>query len=69
MIEMSSNSDIVLKLLAVAVIVAVVLQVAFYFLFQEIGYNSFLLSITLIITLLAGFAVLLFWRWVKKSLA
>jgi len=64
-----ANSDSIIRLLAVAVIVAVVLQVVFYFVFQGIGYDSFLLSITLIITILAGFAILIFWRWLKKSLA
>ena len=63
-----SDSDSVLKALAVGVIVAIVLQVVFYFVLQGIGYDSSLLSITLIAMVLAGLAVLLFWKWFKKSL-
>jgi hypothetical protein len=63
-----SSLDSVVKLLAVAVIVAVVLQVAFHFWFQEFGYDSFLLSVTLIITVLAGLVVLLFWKLLKRAM-
>jgi len=46
---------------------AVTLQVVFYFVFQLIGYDSFLLSVTLVASLLTGFAVLVVWRVLKKA--
>jgi hypothetical protein len=61
--------DAVLKLLAWGILVAVVLQVIFYFVFQAIGYDSFLLSVTLIASVLVGFAVLFAWRIMKKAVA
>jgi hypothetical protein len=61
--------DAVLKLLAWGILVAVVLQVIFYFVFQAIGYDSFLLSVTLITSVLVGFAVLFAWRIMKKAIA
>ena len=57
----------VLKLLACGICVAVTLQVVFYFVFQLIGYDSFLLSVTLLASLLTGFAVLVVWRVLKKA--
>ena len=59
--------DAVLKLVAWGILVAVTLQVTFYFVFQLIGYDSFLLSLTLIASLLTGFAVLVVWRVLKKT--
>jgi hypothetical protein len=47
----------------------VVLQVVFYFVFQAIGYDSFLLSVTLVVSILVLFAVLISWRIMKKSVA
>ena len=61
-----SGVDSVLKILAVGVIVAVALQVIFYFVFQVIGYDSFWLSITLIASVLVFFAILISWRVLTK---
>jgi uncharacterized membrane protein len=58
----------VLKLAAWGVIVAVALQVIFYFVFQIIGYDSYLLSITLIISVVAVFLLLTGWRILKNSM-
>ena len=49
------SSVTVLKLAARAIVTAVVLQVVFFFVFQEIGYDSYLLSITLIISVIMVF--------------
>ena len=61
-----SGLDSILKILVVGVIVAVALQVIFYFVFQVIGYDSFWLSITLIASVLVFFAILISWRVLKK---
>jgi hypothetical protein len=45
------------------------LQVIFYFVFQVIGYDLFLLSVTLIASVLVGFAVLFAWRIMKNAVA
>jgi uncharacterized membrane protein len=58
----------VLKLAAWGVIVAVALQVIFYFVFQIIGYDSYLLSITLLISVVAVFLLLAGWRILKNSM-
>jgi uncharacterized membrane protein len=58
----------VLKLAAWGVIVAVALQVIFYFVFQIIGYDSYLLSITLIISVVTVFLLLAGWRILKNSM-
>ena len=59
--------DSVLKLAAWGVIVAVALQVIFYFVFQAIGHDSFLLSITLIVSVVVCFFLLAGWRIVKRT--
>ena len=61
------DSDTVLKHLAWITCIMVVLQVIFYFVFQIIGYNSFLLSVTLIASVLVGLIVLFVWRVLKKT--
>jgi uncharacterized membrane protein len=58
----------VLKLAAWGVIVAVALPVIFYFVFQIIGYDSYLLSITLLISVVAVFLLLAGWRILKNSM-
>jgi hypothetical protein len=58
----------VLKLAAWGVCVAVALQVIFYFVFQTIGYNSYLLSITLIVSVTVGFLLLVGWRILKRAI-
>ena len=57
----------VLKLAAWGVIVAVALQVIFYFVFQTVGYDSYLLSITLIVSVIIGILLLVGWRILKKA--
>lgn len=57
----------VLKLAAYGVIIAVVLQVIFYFVFQLIGRDSFLLSITLIASVIIGILLLIIWNGLKKA--
>jgi len=57
----------ILKFAAWGVIVAVALQVIFYFVFQIIGYNSYLLSITLIVSVIIGILLLIGWRTLKKA--
>ena len=61
------DSDTVLKHLAWITCVMVVLQVVFYFVFQIIGYNMFLLSVTLIVSVLVALAVLFVWKVLKKA--
>jgi uncharacterized membrane protein len=57
----------ILKFAAWGVIVAVALQVIFYFVFQIIGYDSYLLSITLIVSVIIGILLLIGWRTLKKA--
>ena len=59
--------DTVLKLAAVGVCIMIALQVIFHFVFQIIDYNSFLLSITLIVAVLLILIVLFVWRILKKA--
>jgi len=61
------NSDAVLKHLAWITCVMVVLQVIFYFVFQIISYDMFLLSITLIVSVVVALTVLFVWRVLKKA--
>jgi hypothetical protein len=60
--------DTVLKLAVWAVCVAVVLQVIFYFVFQVIGYNSYLLSLTLIGSLIVAIVLLIGWSILKRTI-
>lgn len=57
----------VLKLAAWGVIVAVTLQVIFYFVFQVIGYDSYLLSMTLIVSVIIGIFLLVEWTILKRA--
>jgi high-affinity Fe2+/Pb2+ permease len=56
----------VLKLAVWGICVAIALQVIFYFIFQVIGYNSYLLNITLLMSLTV--AVLLLVAQLKGSI-
>jgi uncharacterized membrane protein len=58
----------VLKLARMGSYRTVALQVIFYFVFQIIGYDSYLLSITLIISVVAVFLFLVGWRILKNSM-
>jgi hypothetical protein len=56
-----------LKFAAWGVFVAVALQVVFYFIFQIIGYDSYLLSIALIVSVVIGILLVVGWRVLKKA--
>ena len=56
-----------LKFAAWGVIVALALQVIFYFVFQIIGYDSYLLNITLIVSVIISILLLFGWRALKKG--
>ena len=56
-----------LKLAAWGVIIAVALQVSFYFVFQMIGYDFYLLSISLTILLIAVLLLLAGWMTLKSN--
>jgi hypothetical protein len=58
-----------LKLAAWGAIVAVAMQIIFYFIFQMIGYDSFLLSITLIALLVVAISLLAGWALLKRAVA
>ena len=57
----------VLKLAARAIVTVLVLQVFFFFVFQAIGYDSYLLSVTLVISVIIGFLLLIGWRNLQKA--
>jgi uncharacterized membrane protein len=59
---------IVLKLAVWGICVAIALQVIFYFIFQVIGYNSYLLSITLLVSLTVTVLLLVGWRILKRAI-
>jgi hypothetical protein len=61
--------DSVLKLAAVGVLVMIALQVIFYFIFQNIGYDSYWLSLNLIAFILVFIIVVIAWRIIPKKLA
>ena len=60
--------DSVLKLAAVGVLLIIALQLIFYFIFQNVGYNSYWLSLTLIAFILILIIVIIIWRILPKKL-
>ena len=64
----SMRSDTVIKFAAWGVYVIVVLQVFFLFVFQIIGYDSLLLSITLIASIVVVVISLAVWKVLKKTI-
>ena len=62
------RSDTVIKFAAWGVYVIVVLQVFFLFVFQIIGYDSLLLSITLIASIVVVVISLAVWKVLKKTI-
>jgi uncharacterized membrane protein len=58
----------VLKLAVWGICVAIVLQVIFYFVFQVIEYNSYLLSVTLIVSLLVAILLVIGWRILRRAI-
>lgn len=63
---MSANS--VFKLAGWGVIVVVVLSVIFYFVIQLVGPDSFLLSITLIVSVIIGILLLIGWNRLRRAI-
>lgn len=61
--------DSVLKLAAWVVLIAIVLQVIFYFVFQNIGYDTYWLSINLIAFILVLIIFIIVWRILTKKLS
>jgi high-affinity Fe2+/Pb2+ permease len=57
-----------LRLAAWGICVAIALQVIFYFVFQTIGYNSFLLSLTLLISFVVALLIFVGWRTLKRAI-
>jgi hypothetical protein len=60
--------DSVLKLAAFGVLVMIILQVIFYFVFQHIGYDSYWLSISIIAFILVFIIFIVAWRIVARKL-
>lgn len=60
--------EAVLKLAAFAAGVMVALQLIFYVVFEIIGYDAYLLSITLIASLIVAIMFLVLWNIAKKRL-
>ncbi len=58
----------VLKLAAVAAGVMVALQLVFYVVFEVIGYDSHLLSITLIASLVVAIVFMVLWNVAKRAI-
>jgi len=56
----------VLKLAVFATCVMVALQIVFYFVFETIGYDSYLLSIILIVSVIVAILLLVLWNIAKK---
>ncbi len=66
MVRLSWES--VLKLAAVAAGVMVALQLVFYVVFEVIGYDSHLLSITLIASLVVAIVFMVLWNVAKRAI-
>jgi hypothetical protein len=60
--------DSVLKLAAVGVLIMIALQLIFYFVFQNIGYDSYLLSLNLVAFILVLIIFIIAWRIIPKKL-
>ena len=56
----------VLKNAAITVLVMLALSAVLYFIFQVIGYDSYLLSINLIVLTIISIAILVSWRAMKR---
>jgi len=62
------NAESILRLAAWAVCVAAALQVFFFFVFQLIGYDSYLLSGALIFSLTIALLLIVAWKILKKTI-
>jgi Na+/melibiose symporter-like transporter len=61
--------DTILKLVVWGLFVAIALQVIFYFVFQVIGYDLFLLSVLLTISVVLLLVGIIAWRKISKKMA
>jgi hypothetical protein len=61
------SSDTVFKLAAWGIYVMVVLQVIFHLVFRVIGYDSLMLSITLVTSIVVFLIVFAIWKFLKKN--
>ncbi len=61
------DTNCVLKLAAFGLLVAIALQVTFYFVFQIIGYDSYLLTFSLLGSLFVFVALLVGWKILKGA--
>jgi hypothetical protein len=61
-------ADTILKMAMWGICVAIVLQVIFYFVFQIMGYNPFLLVVTLTASVVAVLIVVVVWSTLKGRL-
>ena len=67
-VKFNLSWETVLKLGALGVCLIVALQGVFYFIFQIIGYDMFMLSLILIGAVSCALLILLAWRTFKKKL-
>jgi hypothetical protein len=58
----------ILKLAVWGICVAIALQVIFYFVFQAIGYNPYLLSMALLASLTVAILLLIAWNILKRTI-
>ena len=65
---MGLDWDSGLKNAPIVVLVMIALSAVLYFVFQVIGYNSYFLSINLIVLILVLIVILVLWRILKKKL-
>ena len=62
------SSDTVIKLAAWGIYVMVVLQVIFHLVFRAIGYDSLVLSITLVTSIVVFLVMVAVWKFLKKHI-
>ena len=59
--------DSVLKMAVVGTLILIIFQVIFYFIFQNIGYDSYLLGVTLTACILIFIILRIVWRVASKK--
>lgn len=62
------GADTALKLVAWGLLVAIVLQVIFYFVFQAVGYDAFSLSVFLIVSIVVLLVVMVVSREIMQKI-
>ena len=65
--EMVMSSDTIFKLATWGIYIMVVLQVIFHFVFRAIGYDSLVLSITLVTSIVVFLVIFAVWKFLKKA--